>query len=149
MRAKDKKEIEKMISEKCKERSQASLRKLIEGRLIREEKEKDEAIMKREQNIELYGSRMVYSWKRQGIINDNWKEVVFNYYNATRCEECNDKFINKDDKKYELIKGKYRVLDHDHDTGEIRNVICHTCNVRRGARDKKIKMKKNSKKERS
>ena len=48
------------------------------------------------------------------------------YINTTNCEECN----------IELIEGRYgnnkKCLDHCHKTGEFRNVLCQTCNVRRG-----------------
>ena len=141
MKTEEKKELEKMIEEKFKEHRKKELQKLIEERLIKEAKREDEAIMKRDEKIRAYGNKIISGWKRQCIISDNWNEVVFNYYNATYCEECNQKFIEKDEKSYEMFKGRYRVLDHDHDNGNIRNIICHTCNVRRGASDKKKRKK--------
>jgi hypothetical protein len=48
------------------------------------------------------------------------------YIYATNCELCNKKFKNTKD----------RQLDHNHETGEIRNIVCNSCNQRKY--DKKI-----------
>lgn len=70
-------------------------------------------------------------WKRAGIIiNEN----TFNYYNDTKyCESCGIEFI--------IGKGEgknKKQLDHDHNSGHIRNVICKSCNIfRRGLDNKK------------
>ncbi len=64
-----------------------------------------------------------YDWKRNGIIVlDNTFE---NYKVTTHCEICNIK----------LILGKKaknrKCIDHDHNSGYVRNITCNTCNVKR------------------
>ena len=65
-------------------------------------------------------------WKHVGVKSDDYNKLYEMYINTTNCEQCN----------IELIEGLYgnnkRVLDHDHKTGEFRNILCHTCNIRRG-----------------
>jgi hypothetical protein len=68
----------------------------------------------------------VSKWKQIGVKCDNFDELYDKYINCENCEECN----------IELIQGIFgankRCLDHDHETGKFRNVLCHLCNVRRG-----------------
>ncbi len=68
----------------------------------------------------------VSKWKQIGVINDDYNALYDKYINCKNCEQCN----------IELQEGNFgankRVLDHDHQTGEFRNVLCHLCNVRRG-----------------
>ena len=49
---------------------------------------------------------------------DDFDYVYNEYIHATNCDICNKKFTNTLD----------RQLDHDHETGEIRNIICQKCN---------------------
>ena len=60
------------------------------------------------------------SWKKIGIkFTDEEFEYWYNkYIYATNCELCNEVFKTS----------RNRHLDHNHDTGEIRNIICRTCN---------------------
>jgi len=71
-------------------------------------------------------SNRIRKWKSRGVICDDWNELYDKYINTNNCEECN----------IELIEGMYgsnkKCLDHCHKTGEFRNVLCHTCNVKRG-----------------
>jgi hypothetical protein len=67
----------------------------------------------------------ISTWKSYGIINDDFDALYEYYINCNNCEECG----------IELIEGIYgsnkRCLDHDHETGLFRNVLCNTCNLRR------------------
>ena len=74
-----------------------------------------------------YKKRMrIQNWKRYGIICDDWDKLYEKYITTTHCELCN----------VELTDGKRshttKCLDHNHDTGLFRNVLCHSCNARRG-----------------
>jgi len=60
---------------------------------------------------------MMAKWRHAGVINVN--EKMYNDYIATtHCECCSKEFSSSKD----------RHLDHDHETGEFRWVICRNCN---------------------
>ena len=61
---------------------------------------------------------MINHWKFRGVIGD-FDKLYEKYINTTNCEVCNTTFTDKN----------VRCLDHDHDTGEFRNVLCNACNV--------------------
>jgi hypothetical protein len=90
---------------------------------------KDPIVMKKyyEDNHDKF---RIADWKRQGIKlreGEDWDSVYIEYIITERCEDCNcilnDSKIN--------VKGR-RCLDHDHDTGFIRGIVCLGCNSRRG-----------------
>tara|TARA_R110000822_G_scaffold188520_1_gene327643 strand:+ start:331 stop:705 length:375 start_codon:yes stop_codon:yes gene_type:complete len=55
-------------------------------------------------------------------------EYIYNeYIRATNCDLCNNKFKSSRD----------RHLDHNHETGEIRNIVCNMCNLKKA--DRKIR----------
>jgi len=71
-----------------------------------------------------------FGWKEKGMIfvDDAHFEYIYNeYIRATNCDLCNKLFT----------KSRDRQLDHDHKTGEIRNIVCQKCNCIR--KDKKPK----------
>ena len=63
------------------------------------------------------------NWKQMGVKSDDFSSLYEHYINCKFCENC----------EIELVEGVYgrnkRVLDHDHQTGEFRNVLCHICNI--------------------
>ena len=65
-------------------------------------------------------------WKRIGLKCDDIDSLYEHYINCKNCEVCN----------IELVEGNFgankRCLDHDHKTGLFRNVLCNSCNIRRG-----------------
>jgi hypothetical protein len=71
-------------------------------------------------------SKTICNWKRLGIVGDHaaWYE---RYNSATECENCEVEFGEHGDGT-----GTFRTLDHDHSTGEPRNILCHRCNILRG-----------------
>ena len=70
-------------------------------------------------------SYRITTWKQRGVITENFDELYDKYINTNNCEECN----------VELIHGNFgnnkKCLDHDHETGQFRNVLCCGCNLRR------------------
>lgn len=62
-------------------------------------------------------------WKRRGVVSDDFDALYEKYINTYECELC----------KCELSRGKglvgRRHLDHDHETGLFRNILCGKCNI--------------------
>ena len=71
-------------------------------------------------------SHRIGNWKFIGVIHDNYDELYERYLNTEFCELCNIKLT--EDK---VNTKTTRCLDHDHNTGEVRNVVCWLCNVKR------------------
>ena len=70
-------------------------------------------------------SKRICNWKRSGVVYDDFNSLYDLYISVWNCEECN----------VELVEGRYgnnkKCLDHDHNTGAFRNILCQTCNIRR------------------
>ena len=69
----------------------------------------------------------ISSWKKNGLISNDYEAIYERYLNSKNCEECGC--------EYSIIGdgvGRWRCMDHDHITGLFRNVLCNTCNIRRG-----------------
>ena len=78
-------------------------------------------------------NRRIVKWRSRGIklpeeYGENW-DIFYEeeYLSTTKCEECS----------VELTEDKMRTsttkcLDHDHNTGDFRNILCHVCNIQRG-----------------
>ena len=69
----------------------------------------------------------IHQWKFTGVEHDDWDALYEHYINCKKCENCG----------IELTEGRKmtpttRCLDHDHETGKFRNVLCHSCNRKRG-----------------
>jgi len=68
--------------------------------------------------------RKILSLERQGIIYYDMKELYYTWKMTKYCHYC----------WVELIEGNFganrKCLDHNHETGEPRGVICQACNVR-------------------
>jgi hypothetical protein len=64
------------------------------------------------------------TWKKYGMkfTDEDFDLYIYpEYIKATHCDLCNNKFKSRRD----------RQLDHNHNTGEIRNIICKSCNQRK------------------
>ena len=66
----------------------------------------------------------IYKWRSRGVISDDYNKLYEYYLSIKECENCG----------VELNEDEYtrKCLDHDHDTGEFRQVLCHNCNILRG-----------------
>ena len=64
-------------------------------------------------------SQSIHSWKQYGIICD-YEAIYDIYINTHKCEYCN--------KEFKLARD--RCLDHNHNTGEVRGILCRSCNVK-------------------
>lgn len=62
---------------------------------------------------------LIQHWKCRGMIDTDWDLVYQMYIAQTNCWICDRPF----DDKYK------RNLDHNHDTGELRYVVCNPCNI--------------------
>ena len=64
-------------------------------------------------------SRIISSWKYNGVKGDLSKFYDERYLPASSCEVCEKVFKSTNDK----------CMDHSHTTGEIRHVLCRRCNT--------------------
>jgi len=74
--------------------------------------------------------KKISDWKiEKGIKlkpNEDWESIYLFYITCECCENCGVHLT--DEKKNTKSR---RCLDHDHDTGFIRNILCHSCNSKR------------------
>lgn len=61
----------------------------------------------------------IYAWKKSGVICDYFNMLYEEYIKTTNCNHCGKEFKNSRD----------RQLDHDHETGLFRKIVCQSCNV--------------------
>ena len=72
-------------------------------------------------------SQLIRKWKYRKIKCDDfsaWYDDV--YMNTHHCEACGCEFGEFGDGTLSC-----KCLDHDHETGEIRNILCSDCNIKR------------------
>lgn len=63
-------------------------------------------------------------WKRRGVFHEDFNALYDIYLNTHECEECGVTLSNEK-KRTSTTK----CLDHCHETGLFRNILCHACNV--------------------
>ena len=67
--------------------------------------------------------RRIRTWRRLGVISEDYNKLYDYYLSIEECQNCGIE-LNQD---YSTRK----CLDHDHNTGQFRQVLCNICNVMR------------------
>ena len=78
-----------------------------------------------------YKNKRIGVWIARGLTTD--EELVYEIFMRTEvCDNCGVKL----DKTIKKGKGDDSwVMDHDHETGEFRNILCQKCNLARAQHD--------------
>ena len=72
-------------------------------------------------------SMIISKWKKRGLLCEDYGSLYDRYIESKNCEECGCEYGKIGDGS-----GRFRCLDHDHESGLFRNFLCNRCNVRRG-----------------
>jgi len=72
--------------------------------------------------MDLYKNHKYFAlrnWKNSGVKYDDFESLYLTYINTMECQHCHKGFKNNRD----------RCLDHCHETGQFRKIVCRACNV--------------------
>jgi len=75
-------------------------------------------------NDESIKNNRITKWKKRGVISEDYNKLYDYYLSIEECENCGIE-LNQDE-------GTRKCLDHNHETGQFRQILCHTCNILRG-----------------
>lgn len=76
---------------------------------------------KRKYRATYNGSRVdtISRWKSRGILHADYDILFKTYYNTNKCDACQKVFKSTKD----------RHLDHCHESGSFRHILCMDCNL--------------------
>lgn len=94
------------------------VRREREGKVSREEWKQKQAQKKIDNEGIQYKKQRISGWKRIGVLGD-YDEMYDIMINSTNCNHCGK----------ELKERKDKILDHDHETGHFRQILCQSCNI--------------------
>ena len=113
----DRKEYNKQYYQKNKEKK-AEYNKLYN----QNNKEKTKEYKKSDKSLK---NSRIYNWRKREVLdnfNDNYETLYKIYLSVKFCDICNCE-LNQE--------GEYKTtkcLDHCHNSGYFRNIVCHSCN---------------------
>ena len=67
-----------------------------------------------------YKYKRIERWKEKGVIHHDFDDLYDTYFKTMECQYCNKPFK----------KSINRHLDHNHETGAFRMIVCCACNSR-------------------
>ena len=124
-REKNKEKLKTYFKNNYQENKEYYDKKAIEWNKNNKERRKEIVAKNKEKNPHIVFKA---KWKYRGVIwkdNEEYMNIWERYISTTNCDFCNIKFDNN---KSTLT---LKCLDHCHDTGKFRNIICSRCNLRR------------------
>ena len=71
-------------------------------------------------NPQEYKRCMIAKWKHRGVIYHDFDELIEVYINTNKCSHCLKEFKTSQERK----------LDHCHESGAFRKIVCNSCNIK-------------------
>ena len=120
------KEADRIYREKNKEKKK-QYNKEYQNKNKEQIKEKSKLYQQSEAGIK---ANRIKNWKTRGVICADFAELYNQYLRTTYCDICRVELTY--DKRNTCTT---KCLDHCHDSGEVRNILCHSCNTKRGQKN--------------
>ncbi len=111
----NKKEYMKEYYQKNKQK-----RQVYDKEYRKKNKEKINEYKKTDENY--IKSTRIGKWRNRGVISEDYNKLYEYYLSIQECENCGIELNQEGDYKTR------KCLDHDHNTGLFRNILCDYCN---------------------